>query len=312
MKLLRLSLLPLLGFAALGAHAAPLRLDDVPGDSAWFGHVDLEKAASGKLGALLLNPSRGAEDGVPDARRAAGLRFLKAVRGMTFYGDGSRDNGVALLHHGGNPAELRDLVTPESLVREHVVDGVTVLELAREGACTKPLFVTIPDSGPAVVAGSPAQVVAALRRPATASGVVPPAEWAECLGAAEPVVVFSCFCENLTVREAKSSRVKEVRSATFAVDAGEDLLRVRLKGTMTGADAATRLADLAGAFRNFSLGGTRDARALEVLNALKISAEGQRVSLELPLDYATLSEALREVRRQARAAKPAEAPAPKN
>lgn len=302
MNLLRSSLLPLFGLVALGAHADPIRLDDVPAGSVWFGHLDIDKASSGKLGEML-REQLGRAGAVPDeGKEVAGLDLLKTLRGITFYGDGSKENITILLYHSGAGSDFRAKILEAGKVKALTVDGIPMLELNTKveleaKADDERLFLAIPEDGPAIAAGTPQQVVAAVKRPA-GKGVRAPEEWADSVGGG-PVLVLSCFCESLPADAMQSQQLRQVKSATFAADAEGDALRLRLKGTMTSAEAASAMAELAKAFAGCLRTGPAQEKAVQ---SLKVEHAGPRISLEAPLSLTRLAMSMKvEVREPAEA-----------
>lgn len=287
MNMLRLrpALLPFLGLAAVsGAFAAPVKLADIAPDCAWFAHVDFDKAAGGKLVPAIVEQARRRNPGM-DARLAeftekTGVDLAKDIRGVTFYGDDTRDSAAILIYHSASVAKLREGVAKENKTETTVVDGVTVLKEAKADPKDE-VYQVINDNGPVVLARDSRTAVAAVKA-LGGKGVVPGAEWAEATAGRSPLFVLSAHIDRLPSEKARFARIKDAKSATFVVEDTGDILALTLKATMADADAAKKAADMARGLGAFASANAKDPVRSALLAGFKADSTGAMVALELP------------------------------
>jgi hypothetical protein len=279
----RFAFLSVLFLTAASAFAAPVKLADIAPGSAWFGHVDLDKAAGGKLAPALCgkvcrnNPEVGSK---LKELLMKGINPVTDLHGFTVYGEGREENAVILIYHSIPGEKLREILTREAKPVECVVDGVTVLKILKTGDETT--YLSIHGNGPVVIANSERAVAAAVKG-LGGKGIVPGAEWGAASAGRSPLFVMSARVDKLPLEKAQSARIKDMKSATFVIEETGDNVSLVLRATMTDSAAAEKSAAMANGLKSLAAAGIKDAEQAALFAAVKVESTGPALTIGLPV-----------------------------
>lgn len=296
MNRLRYALLPLLGMAS--AVAAPVKLADIPAGSAWFGHLDVDAALSGKSFAALRDASKLPPDvaaRMDEFTVKTGLDPKRDVHGFTVFGDGSATGTTILVYHSGSSAKLRALLQAEKSAESDTIDGVAMMKVHGSKKNGGFMYVASDDNRPLVLSDS-GEAVAKAVKAFGGKGVTPSSEWSKAVSGSIPMLVLSADMAGLPLDKAQSEQVKAARSVTLVVTETGDLLELSLKATMVDAASAEKAAGVVKAVQSMALSSASDTAqkddATILLRSLKISTSGETLAVALPVAVSDLRRVL--------------------
>ncbi len=307
------------GSSARPAHAAPLAESDVASGAKWLVHVDIDAFHETKIGGQVHDRAQKNERLQKFLGRVnddLGMDLEKDLHGATVYGtDFTRDTAVLIVYaHADKEKIMAKIRSKPDFAESKTNDGQDIYSWSEKlggGGQTHTIWVAFPKSGMGVHAANVETLKAALAVIGGKGGLSSSSPLLADVpkGAFLSGSAIGITEANLPVKSPMTKQIDEIHLAVGEND-GDDFVSVKVD--TTSADATKQLKSMVDSLTGIvSLQATEHPEIQQLMNGLKVEADGKALNAEFKIpadDLIKILDKMREERMHRQAKPGSEAP----